>query len=107
MDWHLRPPALFSEGLLTDHPGACDSALAHMLDGVVDEIPFYFEHRAYWEKGIPNALRPIATSLGLIPRAVQDGVFGRIAGAGESKEVVQQKLDKFEEILCLSVISQP
>lgn len=107
MDWHLRPPAVFSEGLLNDYPGACDAGLAHMLDGEVDDIPFYWEQRAYWEKGIPNALRPIAIKLGLIPRAIQEKTFGRVVAAGESKEVVQEKLDKFEEILCLSVISQP
>jgi hypothetical protein len=107
MDWHLRPPAVFSEGLVKNYPGACDAGLAHMLDGVAGETPFYWEQRAYWRPGIPSALRPVALALGLIPRAIQGDTFGRVAGAGESKEEVQQRLDQFEEQLCLSVIFQP
>jgi len=107
MDWHLRPPAIFSEGMLKDYSGACDAGLAHMLDGSVDEPPFYWEQRAYWKPGIPSAMRPVALALGLIPRALQGGIFGRVAAAGESKEDVQKRLDQFEEQLCLSVIFQP
>lgn len=107
MDWHLRPPAVFSEGLVTDHPGACDSCLAHALDGQVEDVPFYWEHRAYWSSGIPQSLRPLAVKLGLIPRVTQGGVFGRVVGAGPSKEDVQERLKQFEEQLCLSVLLQP
>lgn len=107
MDWHLRPPALFTEGLVLTHPGACDSGLAHMLDGHVADTPFYLEQRAYWKTGIPSRLHAYAASLGLTPRAIQNGVFGRVSGIGDSQAEVEEKFRRFEEVLCLSVVSQP
>lgn len=102
MDWHFRPPASFSEGLVADYAGLCDSALAHMLDGHVEDSPFYMEQRSYWKTGIPASLRPFIISLGLLPRAEKNGILGCISGVGESKELVQERFRQFEERACLS-----